>query len=132
MRSFCKNASLLKKKDKTGRETDLDTCSSAQKSELDPFDFSSLNSGIDDRFSKLKSELSKLRTGGRFNPELLENLRVALQRNIKKTERLADLAQVIPKGGRNLLIIAGERAVSRYRALNLTFFLLNLIYLPLY
>jgi ribosome recycling factor len=57
----------------------------------------------------LKDELSKLRTGGRFNPETLENLRVRLDKDSKKTERLGDLAQVLPKTGRSLMILVGEK-----------------------
>jgi ribosome recycling factor len=61
---------------------------------------------------KLENDLSKLRTGGRFNPEVVENLRVSLKKDSKKTERLGDLAQVLPKGGRMLMILVGEKDVS--------------------
>jgi len=61
---------------------------------------------------RLENDLSKLRTGGRFNPEVLESLRVSLKKDSKKTERLGDLAQVLPKGGRMLMILVGEKDVS--------------------
>jgi ribosome recycling factor len=78
----------------------------------DPFDFSTLDEGIQRALEKLKSDLSKLRTGGRFNPEVLENLRVHLNKDSKHSERLGDLAQVLPKGGRSLVILVGEKDVS--------------------
>jgi ribosome recycling factor len=43
---------------------------------------------------------------------VLENLRVHLNKESKNTERLGDLAQVLPKGGRSLMIIVGEKDVS--------------------
>ncbi|KAH8592103.1 ribosome recycling factor-domain-containing protein [Bisporella sp. PMI_857] len=75
----------------------------------DPFDFSTLEAGIEKVLEKLKNDLSKLRTGGRFNPELLENVRVQLVKDVKGTERLGDLAQVLPKGGRTVMVLVGER-----------------------
>lgn len=77
----------------------------------DPFDFSTLNTGLEKNLEKLKNDLSKLRTGGRFNPEVLENLRVVLSKDGAK-ERLGDLAQVLPKGGRSLSVLVGEKDVS--------------------
>lgn len=78
----------------------------------DPFDFSTLESGIEKSHEKLKGDLSKLRTGGRFNPEVLESVRVHLSRDSNATERLGDLAQVLPKGGRSLMVLVGEKNVS--------------------
>lgn len=78
----------------------------------DPYDFSTLESGIEKVLEKLKNDLSKLRTGGRFNPEVLENLRVHLVKDSKASEKLGDLAQVLPKGGRSLMILVGEKDVS--------------------
>jgi ribosome recycling factor len=70
-----------------------------------------LNNGIKLVLEKLKDDLSKLRTGGRFNPEILESLRVQLNKDVKGTERLGDLAQVLPKGGRSLMLLVGEKDV---------------------
>ena len=80
----------------------------------DPFDFSELNSGIEKALKKLEADLSKLRTGGRFNPEVLDNLRVSLSKESKKTERLGDLANVLPNGGRMLMVLVGEKEVSSF------------------
>ncbi len=70
---------------------------------------------------KLKNDLSKLKTGGRFNPEVLENLRVHLVKDSKKSERLGDLAQVLPKGGRMLTILVGEKDVSIHITSSISF-----------
>ena len=60
---------------------------------------------------RLKNDLSKLRAGGRFNPEVVENLRVQLEKGNSKTIKLSDVAQVIPKG-RTVQILVGEKDVS--------------------
>jgi ribosome recycling factor len=104
---------FLKKKGKAEREKEEDEAASSKSAEVeDPYDFSTLDSGIEKVLSKLQNDLSKLRTGGRFNPEVLENLRVHLNKEGKNTERLGDLAQVLPKGGRSLMILVGEKDVS--------------------
>jgi ribosome recycling factor len=100
----------LKKKSRAERENE-----EAAEEEIavveDPYDFTTLEEGILKALDKLKNDLSKLRTGGRFNPEVLENLRVHLIKDNKSSERLGDLAQVLPKGGRNLMILVGEKEV---------------------
>lgn len=110
VRPFSQSPQLLKKKSKADREREEEE--SATRVIEDPFDFSELESGIEKALKKLQNDLSKLRTGGRFNPEVIENLRVSLAKDSKKTERLGDLAQVLPKGGRMLMILVGEKDVS--------------------
>jgi ribosome recycling factor len=76
------------------------------------FDFSTLESGILKALEKLTRDLSQLRSGGRFNPDVVENLKVQLGKaGSKETVRLKDLAQVVPKG-RLLNVIVGEKEVS--------------------
>ncbi|KAG2005351.1 hypothetical protein GB937_008767 [Aspergillus fischeri] len=105
-RSFSNSPSLCKKKDKsrklTGANTELSISSE------DPYDLSSLENGIVAAVARLKDELSKLRMGGRFNTESLEDLRVSLSKGGKETVRLGELAQVVPKGGRMVTILASE------------------------
>lgn len=111
-RTFTSGAQLLKKGGKASRaQAEVETRSSDGGSTPDPFDFSSLQSGIDKAHTQLKEELSKLRAGGRFNPETLENLRVNVVKGSKDTERVADLAQVVPRG-RVLNIVVGDRDVG--------------------
>ncbi len=109
-RAFSSSPLLLKKKGKADREAESSSPSTAETE--DPFDFSSLNFGIEKVLKKLDTDLGKLRTGGRFNPEILENVRVHLVKDSKGTERLGDLAQVLPKGGRSVMVLVGEKEVS--------------------
>jgi hypothetical protein len=39
---------------------------------------------------------------------------VHLSKESKATERLGDLAQVLPKGGRSLMVLVGEKEVSDF------------------
>lgn len=110
-RNFSTSPLFLKKKGKADREKEEATSAASGEAE-DAFDFSTLESGIEKTLEKLKSDLSKLRTGGRFNPEILENVRVHLSKDSKSSERLGDLAQVLPKGGRSVMILVGEEDVS--------------------
>lgn len=81
----------------------------------DPFDCSELERGIERALEKLKEDLGKLRPGGRFNPEVLEGLKVQVARGKgaegKASVRLGDLAQVIPRGGRTVVVMVGEADV---------------------
>lgn len=109
-RSFSSSPSLCKKKDKsrklTGANTELSIPSE------DPYDLSSLENGIVAAVARLKDDLSKLRMGGRFNTESLEDLRVSLGKGGKEIVRLGELAQVVPKGGRTVTILASEEEVE--------------------
>ncbi|KAF7158547.1 hypothetical protein CNMCM6106_005319 [Aspergillus hiratsukae] len=105
-RSFSNSASLRKKKDTSRRLTGANTESSILSE--DPYDLSSLEKGIVAAVARLKDELSKLRMGGRFNTESLEDLKVSLSKGSKETISLGELAQVVPKGGRMITILASE------------------------
>lgn len=98
---------------KGGKAAKQEARSSGAEEEVeDPHDFSTLETGIKKTLDKLQEDLSKLRTGGRFNPELLESVRVQLNKDHKATIRLGDLAQVVPKGGRTVTVLVGEADVS--------------------
>jgi hypothetical protein len=94
----------------------------------DPFDFSTLETGIKGVHEKLDRELQKLRTGGRFNPEGVEGVRVHLVKDSKASIRLGELAQVLPKGGRSIMVLVGEADV-RHSASS-SHFGIELIYDP--
>lgn len=117
-RSFSSSQCLSKKGGKAAREEKQ--AAAASKSDSgeaasdDPFDFSGLEADIASSLERLKNDLSKLRAGGRFNPEVVENLRVQLEKGNSKTIKLSDVAQVIPKG-RTVQILVGEKDV-RYEA----------------
>lgn len=67
---------------------------------------------MDTAIERLKTDLSKLRPGGRFNPELLETLRVQPQKTSNNTYPLSDLAQVIPKGRTMQILVSEESYVK--------------------
>lgn len=110
---FSTSRSLSKKGGKAAREEKQ----SAQKdpgaavAAEDPSDFSALEADIAAAVERLKDDLSKLRAGGRFNPEVLENLRVQPEKSSNAKVKLGDLAQVVPKG-RTVQVIVGEKDVS--------------------
>lgn len=111
---FSTSQRLLKKKDK-GKDVSAKSEAKGTKAggpSDDPFDFSQLHDGIATAVSRLKDDLSKLRAGGRFSTESIESLRVHLTKGSKETVRLGDLAQVVPKGGRMVTILASEEDVS--------------------
>ncbi|KAL1854753.1 ribosome-recycling factor [Paecilomyces lecythidis] len=110
-RQFHSSPILKKKKDKGkkgGEAATTEASSKADTTNVDPFDLSQLHDGIQDAVTRLKNDVSKLRSGGRFNPEALENLRVHLVKGDKETIKLGQLAQVVPKGGRIVTVLVGE------------------------
>ncbi|KAL1847870.1 ribosome-recycling factor [Diaporthe australafricana] len=61
---------------------------------------------VDERFDK---RLQEFRVGGRFNPEVLGQLRVRPDRdNPKQTFPLRELAQVVHRGGRSVSILVAD------------------------
>ncbi|KAJ5545323.1 hypothetical protein N7535_006294 [Penicillium sp. DV-2018c] len=109
-RNFAYSPALYKKKDKAKRASapTSDAEENTAASFEDPFDLSQLHNGISTAVARLKDDLSKLRAGGRFNTTLLESLRVQLSKDSKDSVRLGDLAQVVPKGGRMVTLLAAE------------------------
>lgn len=119
--TFTTTSALSKKAAKGGkksRDAELTPASTAKSQASsspggeDPYDFSELQESISQAASKLKDDLSKLRTGGRFNTDSLESLRVHLVKGSKDSTRLGDVAQVIPKGGRSISLLVGEEEVT--------------------
>ncbi|KAI6251489.1 Ribosome-recycling factor, mitochondrial [Erysiphe necator] len=107
-----KNSSIKDERDEVGEKkfSKSKIATNNINNDDDLWNFTNLKEGIKERIDWLQSELSKLRKGGGFNPDLLENLRIVVQKGSKKTESLGDLAQIIPKGGRSLAIHVGEKA----------------------
>ncbi|KAG9966851.1 ribosome recycling factor, partial [Aureobasidium melanogenum] len=112
IRTFSNTPATFKKGGKAAREASRAESSSSSSSSAatagseDPFDFSALESDISDAVEKLKSDLSQLKQGGRFNPQVLESLRVQLKQG--GPVKLGDLAQVVPKG-RVVQVVVGEQ-----------------------
>jgi len=109
-RTFINSPAWYKKKDKTKTPSTPDPVTSPASE--DPFDLSQLQTGISSAISRLKDDLSKLRAGGRFNTASLENLKVQLSKDVNDPVKLGNLAQVVPKGGRMVTILAAEEEVS--------------------
>lgn len=126
-RSFTNSPALYKKKDKATKKgssnSDAESSPAAAAATEDPFDLSTLNTGISTAISRLKDDLSKLRAGGRFNTATLEGLKVQLSKDIQDSVKLGDLAQVVPKGGRMVTILVAEEEVSKTLLRSLPHFL---------
>jgi ribosome recycling factor len=122
-RNFANSPALHKKKDKAKRASASasDPEENTAVSFEDPFDLSQLHNGISTAVARLKDDLSKLRAGGRFNTTLLESLRVQLSKDTKDSVKLGDLAQVVPKGGRMVTLLAAEEDVSSSSSPSLLF-----------
>ncbi|KAI7124355.1 hypothetical protein KC352_g32363, partial [Hortaea werneckii] len=95
LRQFSISPRLYKKGGKAAREEKQAAAKDTGKDAAgdDPFDFSTLEADIAAITERLKNDLSKLRPGGRFNPEVLEALRVQPDKSSKETVKLNDLAQ---------------------------------------
>lgn len=60
---------------------------------------------VDERFEK---RLQEFKVGGRFNPEMLGQLRVKPDRESAQTWPLRELAQVVHRGGRSVSILVSD------------------------
>lgn len=109
-RPFSTTLPLLKKGGKAARDESKAQAASQKDAAPaeDPADFSALEADIAAAVARLREDLSKLRAGGRFNPELLENLRVQPDKSSASKVRLSDVAQVVPKG-RTVQVLVGEK-----------------------
>jgi len=116
--AFSNSPPLCKKKDKSKKSTpaagsEVTKSSNDAEASDDPLALSQLQDDIAAAVFRLKDDLSKLRAGGRLNTEAIESLRVQLSKGSKDTVKLGELAQVVPKGGRMVTILAAEEDVSR-------------------
>ncbi|KAF2719990.1 ribosome recycling factor [Polychaeton citri CBS 116435] len=108
-RPFSSSTARFKKGGKAARdEKKASTKVQQDEGDADPSDFTELENEIGKTIDRLKDALSRLRVGGRFNPEIVENLRVEAEKGSKQTVKLSDLAQCIPKG-RQLHIMVGDK-----------------------
>lgn len=118
VRSFSFSAPVHKKAGKRARDTASSDsfppgpaiAPSTATDEL--YDFSTLEAQILKAIERLTHKLSELRAGGRFNPSLLEEVRVTLDKGAGAGATVGELAQVIPRG-RTITVIVGEEAHVR-------------------
>ncbi|KAL7939633.1 ribosome recycling factor domain-containing protein [Trichoderma chlorosporum] len=132
VRSFSTSASLLKKRkiaaasnSPSSRDTDAATPSppssssspSSAKSDHgqpnpeDPLDFSSLTAAYVSIDAHFKTQLQAVLHGGRFNPDALGALPVAIkdEDGAKVSFPLRELAQIVPRSGRIISLLVNER-----------------------
>lgn len=91
---------------------------------IDPYDFSELDSKIKQQVDWLRDSLQKLRSGGRVSPETIEGLQVELKHGVKEKKtvervRLGDLATVVPRGGRLMVVLVNEEEVCSCLSMSL-------------
>jgi hypothetical protein len=115
-------SNTLSKKGKTNKDVPVPDNASekGRRSEVDPYDYSVLESGISKAIERLKEALTKTRSAGRISPETIENLSVEINikrdpgasgRDHKESGRLGDFATVVPKGGRVMQVFVAEESV---------------------
>ncbi|KAI0384140.1 ribosome recycling factor [Hypomontagnella monticulosa] len=76
----------------------------------EPLDFADVNSRLKRHDERFREALKKMRAGGRFNPDVIGALRVQPDRKGGETYPLREVAQVVPRGGRAISLIAHEEA----------------------
>ncbi|KAJ5902433.1 hypothetical protein N7495_002961 [Penicillium taxi] len=108
-RTFAISPALYKKKDKVKHSSASEPGASLAAASEDPFNLSLLHNGISTAVSCLKDDLSNLHADGQFNTASLEALNVELSKDSHESVELRDLAQVVPKGGRMVTILAAEQ-----------------------
>ena len=132
-RAFSNTQILYKKKDKARKGASSEQSDDDQPSKSsggggvpdDPSDLSQLQNDVAASITRFKDDLSKLRAGGRLNTEAIEEFRVHLSKGSKDTVKLGELAQVVPKGGRMVTVLAAEEDVS------FLFLFLSLLYISI-
>lgn len=77
----------------------------------EPLDFADVQSRLAQQDEHFKDALKKLRSGGRFNPDVLGALKVAVAS--EEVFPLRELAQVVPRGGRSVSILAHEASAVK-------------------
>ena len=112
--TFSSSSPRLKKPAKDARSEQQAEKAVAANTSVDPYDFSTLQTGIEKAHAALREDLAKLRGGGKLGPEAIESLKVKVDKT--GTERLSNVAQVIPRG-RTLQVIVGDKDVRRCFAL---------------
>ncbi|KAL6837634.1 succinic semialdehyde dehydrogenase [Trichoderma camerunense] len=128
VRPFSNSAPLLKKRkiagasnspsaDSTAPSPSSSSSSSSSKADHgqpnpeDPLDFSSLTAAYVSIDAHFKTQLQAVLHGGRFNPDALGALSVAIKDDdgSKVTFPLRELAQIVPRSGRIISLLVNER-----------------------
>ncbi|KAL6876571.1 ribosome recycling factor [Trichoderma novae-zelandiae] len=90
-----------------------DSSSNGQPNPEDPLDFSSLTAAYATIDAHFRSQLQSVLHGGRFNPDALGALPVAVKSpdddHAKASFPLRELAQIVPRSGRIISLLVNER-----------------------
>ncbi|KAI1105712.1 ribosome recycling factor [Jackrogersella minutella] len=73
-----------------------------------PLDFGDVESRVRRHEERFRELLKTLKSGGRFNPDVVGALRVQPDRKSLRTFALREVAQVVPRGGRTISILVNE------------------------
>ena len=76
----------------------------------DPFELADLEFSWKKGADHFEDLLKKMRAGGRFNPDVIGELRVRPDKKLPESFPLHELAAVVPKGGRNISVLVHEEA----------------------
>ncbi|KAI2602251.1 ribosome recycling factor [Hypoxylon sp. NC1633] len=81
----------------------------------EPLDFADVTSRLRHYDERFREALRRLRTGGRFNPDVVGGVRVTPDRKNapETTYPLREIAQIVPRGGRIISLIVHEEAYVR-------------------
>ncbi|ORY55443.1 ribosome recycling factor domain-containing protein, partial [Pseudomassariella vexata] len=76
----------------------------------DPLDFADVRSRLTKHDEQAQDLLKKLKSGGRFNPDMIGALKVQPDRKEPVAYPLRELAQIVPRGGRTISLLVHEEA----------------------
>ncbi|KAI1081899.1 ribosome recycling factor [Whalleya microplaca] len=120
VRMFHATIPAQKKKDKSNKKEKADAADTAVAEDdgrkhpapnpEEPFDIAEVDSRLRAHAEYFQQSLKKLESGGRFNPDVIGGLRVQPDRKAAETYPLREVAQVIPRGGRTISVLAHEEA----------------------
>ncbi|KAI0549681.1 ribosome recycling factor [Xylaria curta] len=79
-----------------------------QPSPDEPLDFADVESRLQKHAEHFNSLLKKVRTGGRFDPDVVGALEVTVDKKTGEVYPLRELAQVVPRGGRAVSLLVHE------------------------
>ncbi|EAQ92827.1 hypothetical protein CHGG_01062 [Chaetomium globosum CBS 148.51] len=102
------NSNYSDDSDSTGQTTPSAGSAGADAEGPNPFDFADLQTAFDRAEKHFSEDLKKLRSGGRFNAEVIGAIPVQTDKKNPQTFPLRELATVAPLGGRRWSILAFE------------------------
>ncbi|KAI1735915.1 ribosome recycling factor [Xylaria scruposa] len=104
-----KSAEKPAKSTSTSTSTDADDGPKhPQPSPDEPLDFADVESRLQKHAEHFNALLKKVRTGGRFDPDVVGALEVTVDKKAGEAYPLRELAQVVPRGGRAVSLLVHE------------------------